>query len=129
MDHSRHRKFKCVYNDMFYPSFDLLTRATASKYKSLIFRYAFQPLTLNSHSGISKLTLIIRQLYPCENFDAVALSSTTKLLTIIMKRYRSVFPVNVFLRIATVDGVYDLLSLEYKDQDHRVTIGARVLGR
>ena len=38
--------------------------ATASKYRSLIFRYAFQPLTLNPHNGISKLTLIIRQLYP-----------------------------------------------------------------
>ena len=46
-----------------------------------------------------------------------------------MRRYRGVFPVNVFLRIVTVDGVYDLLSLEYKDQDHRVTIGIRVLGR
>lgn len=46
-----------------------------------------------------------------------------------MKRYRGVFPVNVFLRIATVDGVYNLLSLEYKDQDHRVTIGVRMLGR
>lgn len=51
----------------------IFPRATASKYKSLIFRYAFQPLTLNSHSGISKLTLIIRQLYPCKKFDAVAL--------------------------------------------------------
>ena len=34
--------------------------ATASKYKSLIFRYAFQPLTLNSHGEISKISLIIR---------------------------------------------------------------------
>ncbi len=51
----------------------LYHRATASKYKSLIFRYAFQSLTSNSHSEISKLALIIRQLYPCENFDAVAL--------------------------------------------------------
>ena len=46
-----------------------------------------------------------------------------------MKRYRGVFSVNVFLQIATVDGVYNLLSLEYKDQDHRVTIGVRMLGR
>ena len=52
----------------------LSARATASKYKSLIFRYTFQSLTLNSHSGISKLTLIIRQLYPCKNFDAVVLA-------------------------------------------------------
>ena len=34
--------------------------ATVLKYKSLIFRDIFQLLTLNSHSGISKLTLIIR---------------------------------------------------------------------
>ncbi len=49
------------------------TKATASKCKSLIFKYAFQPLTLTSYSGISKQVLIIRQLYPCENFDTVAL--------------------------------------------------------
>ena len=36
------------------------TKATASKCKSLIFKYAFQPLTLTSYSGISKKVLIIR---------------------------------------------------------------------
>ena len=36
------------------------TKATASKCKSLIFKYAFQPLTSTSYSGISKQVLIIR---------------------------------------------------------------------
>ena len=50
--------------------------ATASKYKSLIFRYAFQSLKLSFHSEIFKITLIIRWIYPFGNFNAVALIKT-----------------------------------------------------
>ena len=31
MDYSCHRKFKCIYNNMFFPSFDLLTQGNRIK--------------------------------------------------------------------------------------------------